>query len=1602
MSEMTKDNKEIIPDYQGAASALLVTMGMKYTTEVINKLLELFGPGVVPHFFIIKTLSDLAVANPVAVVPLLSDVLSRMLPVLAAIKQDEIRRVFGACIGFFCEAILNYKANVEVLAVDVSIFAPQVFAAYELMSANWLQSKDLRVRLVTIQAIGSCVTIMSTAQFETQLEKLIPLYNNMYKKEKPEDHLAITQGYCSLLSVATREETLPVIEPMIDGILNTFFPLICKQLDYGDGNMLKNHSEMLRSVEIIAKQFIDTVLTFLFMRLQKGDAKVRHGVLLIIKHLITRNQIQLEDSNRKGLVLSSLRPLVEGEQDLLVKKSLAQVIISMANENYLCLEGGETLVEFIILNSSITDEQIKKWEEAQGKKGDPGLVSPAELRGMCDHILSLMTNTIPSMVDVLWPYLLEPLTKPRFNTSMAVVSKCISQISKVKRASNAPNYLINFDQAVNLPKPQAILARLFVLANLTNRRGSLAAHLLATLQHIGPIIHPNVVSLWDNTIPRLLSFLSSEGFTSEGNDSKWEGLVRRLLTETLKAINDDNWTMEIGNSIIAQFPLHEGDPEAKKLALKLLGVIVQSVTHKDWIRKTLKTMFDSTNHSDEEEKLGCAQGFGYAAAAHLDTVLEQQNSQVRAPEPKKESGGFFGSLFGGGGDSKPKAGPAGNSLSTTLLAYGYITAYAKPDIITSRLDMHVITNVLPHLDTKTVALQQTLVKVFDLIGQSVHNDHLKLANNYTFKHRDEFLRRLLSYINLNPPPAAPKKDPKAPAEPVKRSLLIQPFPASLEKLKLSVLGLNACSTLIRLDPVLPRDLEEELVVVVSQFLSVEKETPKEDKKPVKGSDELEKLDLALIFENLDRALMSLLQQDKSIACLKRLLQVVTKFFASHELEHRKRASSSYVRLLKKYIELVGETMQGNVKTINDRQFEGLGNYIGVLLPRCCDPSSVIRGNAIESIQLLLYIHWMLEKVVKELSEGKASSDIDLRAPKTLAPFTGLRKKMVSLEDQNEQFGLAHSMASILAKLIQTAELPHLISSAIQGLVDSQVTGARGTCVILFGLVSERGADLEGHVTALVTKLIKKMKRVKNEQTMNGSLHALRTIAKIHLAPTIDSLLLLPIPHEPHVAKVIGLFATDAELVVPSVKALTELLNNGDILEEVAPSATEKKGTDKKKVEDTKPKMVPTKESKGATVCLAEMLSHPEMEEVVLQRHFALFFGTLALRVGMTCEFEEAADQCVTAWKNFFTVIQEEDVLEKLVENGTLDELKKEATHISGITSVASVVARRHLAEMDKIFAFLVPYLKANFNGQRVVTAFVFAEFINHVGDNDALLEKLVNNLLNSLVDPLLKIPALRGLGNIAQISSKAMVDKYSPTVLDALMSAIDDKLDDVVLEAMNGLSKIFKVVDEARIAPILINIFHRIRPAFDNPNFKIRSSAAILFSSLARFGKGASREKIVDQIHSNLPSIVLHINDPEDEVKKSFRQALYSVGPLLGNEQLTTILTTSHIFNVDYDTDYDDFVRMHLVKVLIAGFPQHINNYLQTCINPYFESTWDEIKGNAAHFVGCTMGQLNADIRKEVGINPAHTSKALIGLLSSESPLVRRRAAEAMSMLHSY
>jgi len=55
--------QEIIPEWQTAASALLVAVGVRHCNDVMSELLEKFQPGVLPHFFVVQTLANLATAN---------------------------------------------------------------------------------------------------------------------------------------------------------------------------------------------------------------------------------------------------------------------------------------------------------------------------------------------------------------------------------------------------------------------------------------------------------------------------------------------------------------------------------------------------------------------------------------------------------------------------------------------------------------------------------------------------------------------------------------------------------------------------------------------------------------------------------------------------------------------------------------------------------------------------------------------------------------------------------------------------------------------------------------------------------------------------------------------------------------------------------------------------------------------------------------------------------------------------------------------------------------------------------------------------------------------------------------------------------------------------------------------------------------------------------------------------------------------------------------------------------------------------------------------------------------------------------------------------
>lgn len=52
-----------MPDWQQAASNILVAVGNKHINDIMEEILSKFQPGLLPHFFVVQTLANLSDSN---------------------------------------------------------------------------------------------------------------------------------------------------------------------------------------------------------------------------------------------------------------------------------------------------------------------------------------------------------------------------------------------------------------------------------------------------------------------------------------------------------------------------------------------------------------------------------------------------------------------------------------------------------------------------------------------------------------------------------------------------------------------------------------------------------------------------------------------------------------------------------------------------------------------------------------------------------------------------------------------------------------------------------------------------------------------------------------------------------------------------------------------------------------------------------------------------------------------------------------------------------------------------------------------------------------------------------------------------------------------------------------------------------------------------------------------------------------------------------------------------------------------------------------------------------------------------------------------------
>ena len=83
--------------------------------KVIETLLTKFQPGLQTHFYVLTTLSDLATANPMGIVPHLTGILGTMLANIKSIKADQLKFAYA-------NAFSRYLFDETLLTIPIEQF----------------------------------------------------------------------------------------------------------------------------------------------------------------------------------------------------------------------------------------------------------------------------------------------------------------------------------------------------------------------------------------------------------------------------------------------------------------------------------------------------------------------------------------------------------------------------------------------------------------------------------------------------------------------------------------------------------------------------------------------------------------------------------------------------------------------------------------------------------------------------------------------------------------------------------------------------------------------------------------------------------------------------------------------------------------------------------------------------------------------------------------------------------------------------------------------------------------------------------------------------------------------------------------------------------------------------------------------------------------------------------------------------------------------------------------------------------------------------------------------------------------------------------------
>ncbi|XP_055482603.1 maestro heat-like repeat-containing protein family member 1 isoform X2 [Psammomys obesus] len=1489
-SEMTR-TKELDCDWQQAASSVLVAVGKQFINQVMEEVLNRFQPGVLPHCSVLYTLASLSVSNVFGMVPFLPSILSTMLPMLGLAKQDALRVVFCYALQHFSESTLEYLANLDQApdpTVRKDTFSTDIFGAYDVLFHHWLQSRDAKLRLAVVAALGPMSHLLPNEKLEEQLPKLLPAVLGLYKKHAETYQISKSLGQILEAAVSVGSRTLEV---QLDALLVALHAQICVPVESSSPLVMSSQKEVLRCFTVLACCSPDRLLAFLLPRLDTNNERLRVGTLQILRHIINSAAAQMEV--KKPFILSSLRlPLLDTNSK--VKRAVVQVISAMAHHGYLEQPGGEVMVEYIVRQCALPpDEPEKPSPDGEDLAAD-------SVRAVSIRTLYLVSTTVDRMDNVLWPYLLEFLTPVRFTAALTPLCRSLVHLILKRQEAGADDFLDQYNSNANLPSPFAMTTRLLVVSSnpyLGDGRGAASLRLLKVIHWN---IHPSLGQRWETTMPVLLEYLDEH--TEETMSLKeWEEKLLLFLRDTLAVVSDNTWICQLSQEMCKQLPSYNGTPQEKNFLYKCIGTTLGAASSKEVVRKHLRELLETARYQEEAEQEGLACCFGICAIAHLEDTLAQLEDFVRSDVFRKSISIF--SIFKDRSEHE-----VDRMKSSLILCYGHVAAQAPRELLLSKVESDILRSMFQCFNTKDPALKLCLVQSLCMVSQAMCSS--VQASSFHFSRKAELVAQMMEFIRAEPSDCL--------RTPIRKKAML------------------VCTYLVNLEPALEEQVQADMIQsCLHSVMALPPEAEGEDgvcQEPLY-------LDTVCALEDL---LTSLLRRNMTPQGLQIMVEHLSPWIKSSRGHERARALVLGACLLQFFLEHL------HVSTLVP--FHNLGLLVGLFAPRCADTWTTSRQEAVGCVYSLLYLQLGYEGFSRDhrddvverlltLKEGLVHPDptilfhtchgiaqvIAKRLPSDQL-ISLLLTMFDSLGDPDKNCSRAATvMINCLLKergnvlLEKVPEIVSMLRAKLRDTQEEHILPAAQHSVYL--LASQ-------HCEAVVSSLLG------SPLPFDSHTCALwRALAvEPSLATQVLGLLLekmsRDVPFKESRAFLLGSTADRVATLLPlaATCALYEVLSapsSGTVVLELYPqlfvalllrvSCT---------VGVQLPRSLQGKERRSTSPARAAKNRDPCSSAVDALQALLLRGGSQDVLQSVELE---------GGWELLRTSAGHEDGVAQLASA-----MAKHAGPRLPLVMKALVSTQSSVYEIQRVTS----------------TAFLAELLSSNVINDLMLLEPLLDNLTARLKDSSASVRrlVLRGLANIAS-GSPEKVRAHGPQLMTAMVSGLDDGDEPhslVALEAMVGLARLLELVEPWDLRLVLLHTAIRIRPFFDSEKVEFRTASIRLFGHLNKACHGDCEDVFLEQVVGGLVPLLLHLRDPQAPVASACKFALCMCVPHLECAELAAAFYK--YLQEGRSVHYGEFLNS-TCKHLMHHFPDLLGRLVSTNLF-YFKSSWDDVRAAAPMFTG--------------------------------------------------